>query len=394
MFTARQTLALQGGRPVRTEPLPLHHPSFDGSEIEAAAACLRAGDAGGNGPWSRDLESALARRLGIRRVLATSSCTSALEAALLACGIGPGDEVIVPSFTFVTTANAVVRAGARPVFVDIEPRYCTMDPALVEAAVGPRTKAIVPMHYAGMACRIDELKAVCARRGLLMIEDAAHALNAAFDGRPLGTWGDAGCFSFHQTKDLVCGEGGAVAVASDDALAARLEIVREKGTDRSAFLRGEREKYTWVAAGSSYVLADILAAVAVAQLAKLDGITRRKTELAERLLERLAPLAPRVAVPGVPPRATPNWHLFAVRVEPAQRDWVIQALRAEGIGAAFHYVPLHSSPYAVETFGPPADLPVTDRVAASLLRLPLHASMTARDCEDVANAVEKVLEWI
>jgi len=391
MFIARHTLALQGGRPIRTEPLTLHRPWFDAREAQAAAECLQSGHTGGNGPKGGDLERALEARLGARRVLATTSCTSALEAALLAAGVGPGDDVILPSFTFVTTANAVVRAGARPVFVDIEPRHFTIDPALVDAAVTPRTRAVIPMHYAGMACRVDEIADICARHRLLMIEDAAHALNASFDGRPLGTWGACGCFSFHETKDLVCGEGGAVAVRDDDALVARLEIVREKGTDRSAFARGERDKYTWVGPGSSYVLSDVLAGIALVQLQKLDEITRRKTALAAYLLERLAPLRPSISLPDAPVRSTPNWHLFAVTVDAARRDWIIRALRAEGILAAFHYVPLHSSPFIVETQGAVADLPVTDRVAASIVRLPLHAAMTRQDCDDVADAVEKVL---
>src|SRR6185503_17739884 len=259
-----------------------------------------------------------------------------------------------------------------------------LDPADVERRITPRTRAILPMHYAGMACDIAALEAIAARHGLVVIEDAAHALNATCGTRALGACGALGTLSFHETKDLVCGEGGALVVRDDDAMTFAAEILREKGTDRTAFLRGDRDKYTWVGAGSSYVLSDLLAAVAVVQFEKLAEITRRKTAQAERLIEALTPYRDSVQLPVVPEGCRPNWHLFAVLVDPAQRAWTLQALRAEGVSAAFHYVPLHSAPYAQSSPGiADVDLPVTDRVAASLVRLPLSAAFSNAECEHV-----------
>src|SRR5262245_54411547 len=392
---AKAALALHGGPPVRSERLPLHRPSFGPEELAAVAKCLRTGEVGGDGPRGRELERRLQEFLGVERVLLVTSCTSALETAMMITGMGPGAEVIVPSFTFVSAANAVVRAGARPVFVDIEDRHCNLDPILVAAAVSPATRAVVPVHYAGMATAMEPLLALAQQRGLVIVEDAAHAMNARYRGRPLGALGSLGCLSFHETKDLVCGEGGALVVRDDKALAREAEIVREKGTDRAAFMRGERDKYSWVALGSSYVISDVLAAIALEQFKKVDEITRRKTEHAQFYLERLAPYAGMLRLPAVPEGAVPNWHLFAVQVDPTRRDWMLQALKAEGVSAAFHYVPLHSAPFGVSRGGRPGPLlPVTARVSASLVRLPLFATMTSRDRDDVVAAVDKIAaDW-
>jgi dTDP-4-amino-4,6-dideoxygalactose transaminase len=389
---AGDTLAIDGGRPVRAERLPLHRPWFDEREARAAAEAIASTHVAGDGPRGRELERLLGESLGVRGVLAMNSCTSALEVSLQAAALEPGDEVILPSFTFVSTANAVIRAGGRPVFADIDPITMCLDPADVAKRVTPRTRVLLPMHYAGMACDMPALDALAATHRLQIIEDAAHAVNASAHGRALGAWGALGSISFHETKDVVCGEGGALIVRDDEALLHAAEILREKGTDRTAFLRGERDKYTWVAVGGSYVLSEILAAVAVEQLQKLPEITRRKTAYAERLLAALAPYRALVELPTVPDGCRPNWHLFAVRVDPARRDWVMKALRAEGVGAAFHYIPLHSAPYAREAGLEIAALPITDRVAASLVRLPISAAFTDADCDDVARACAKVFE--
>jgi dTDP-4-amino-4,6-dideoxygalactose transaminase len=313
--------------------------------------------------------------------------------AVVAAGIQPGDEVILPSFTFVSTANAVLRAGARPVFADIDPQTWGLDPADAERRITPRTRAILPVHYAGMSCDLARFDGMARRHGLLMIEDAAHAANASYRGRALGTWGELGALSFHETKDVVCGEGGALLVRDDERLQHRAEILREKGTDRTAFLRGERSKYTWVDVGSSYVLSDLLAAIAVEQVRKLSEITRRKTAFAERLLTALAPYRGLVQLPVVPAECRPNWHVFAVLVSPSRRDWVLSALRAEGVSAAFHYGPLHSSPCAAQSaLIDAAELPITDRVAASLVRLPISAAFDDEDREDVIAACHKVFD--
>ena len=393
MKMTSERLAIEGGQPVRPGLVPLHRPWFDGREQAAVASVLSSSRVAGDGVHGRDLEQRLAAFLGARHVLVVNSCTAALEIAVRVAGLGTGDEVILPSFTFVSTANAVLNGGARPVFADIDPMTLGLDPADVERRITPRTRAILPMHYAGMACDMAALEALAARHGLIVIEDAAHALNATCGTRPLGACGVLGTLSFHETKDLVCGEGGALVVRDDDAMMHAAEILREKGTDRTAFLRGDRDKYTWVGAGSSYVLSDLLAAVAVVQFEKLPEITRRKTAQAERLLEALAPYRDVVQLPVVPQACRPNWHVFAVLVEPSKRAWALQALRAEGVGAAFHYVPLHSAPYAQ---GSPAiaavDLPVTDRVAASLIRLPISASLSDAECEHVIEACVRVFD--
>jgi dTDP-4-amino-4,6-dideoxygalactose transaminase len=391
--TRAGALAIDGGEPVRRQRLPLHKPWFDEREERAFREVLAGTHVAGDGAKGRELESLLRESTGARGVLALNSCTAALEIAVRVAGLGPGDDVIVPSFTFVSTANAVIQSGARPVFADIDPVTRGLDPADVARRITPRTRAILPMHYAGMPCDMAALEAIAAAHNLIVIEDAAHGVNAASGARALGTIGALGALSFHETKDLVCGEGGALLVRDDERYIHAAEIQREKGTDRTAFLRGERDKYTWVAVGSSYVLSDLLAAVAVEQVRKLREITRRKTAYAERLLDGLAPYRGLVELPVVPDGSRPNWHVFAILVDPARRDWVISALKAEGISAAFHYVPLHSSPYARQAPDiDPVELPVTDRVAASLVRLPISATFTDADCDDVLAACRRVFE--
>jgi dTDP-4-amino-4,6-dideoxygalactose transaminase len=336
------------------------------------------------------VEAQLAEKLGVRRVLLTTSCTHALELALLALGIGPGQDVLCPSFTFVSTANAILRVGARPVFADIEPATLGLDVADVERRLTPRTTALLPVHYAGVAPDMDALADLAARRRLRVVEDAAQGLGGTFRGRALGSLGDAGCLSFHETKNITCGEGGALAIDDPD-LAARAEIIREKGTNRSAFLRGEVDKYTWVEEGSSYVLSDILAALLEAQLAKFDEIQARRRRVAASYHEGLAAWAVGKGVvlgPIDDAVRAHSQHLFYLRFpEPGMRDLAMDALRRRGVMATFHYVPLHSSPKgrALDPEGP--DFPVTDRVAATLLRLPLHPRLTDGEVGRVLEAV-------
>jgi dTDP-4-amino-4,6-dideoxygalactose transaminase len=386
-------LAIDGGTPVRAERLPLHRPWFDAREEHAMLAALSGTHVGGAGEHCRQLERLLRDATGARGVLALNSCTAALEIAVQVAGLGAGDEVIVPSFTFVSTANAVIKSGATPVFADIDPVSLCLDPNDVARRVTPKTRAIIPMHYAGMSCDMAALGAIAAAQGLLVIEDAAHAANASCGSRALGAIGALGALSFHETKDLVCGEGGALIVRDDERYLQAAHILSEKGTDRTAFLRGERDKYTWVGVGSSYALSDLLAAVAVEQLRKLPEITRRKTIYAERLLAGLAPYRGFVQLPVATAGCRPNWHIFAILVDPANRDWVIRALKAEGVSAAFHYVPLHAAPYALEAPDiAPVVLPVTDRVAASVVRLPISATFTDADCDDVVAACTRVFD--
>ena len=384
-------LAIDGGAPVRSARLPLSRPWLGPEEAEAAAAAVRAGCGPGDGPECRRAEAVLAEALGVHRALFMSSCTSALEAAILLSGVEHGDDVVLPSFTFVSCANAVIRAGGRPVFADVDPATMNLDPASVERVLTPRTKAVIVVHYAGRISGLDELAALCRRRGIRLIEDAAHALGSRWHDQLAGTIGDFGCFSFHGTKDVVCGEGGAL-VCRNPAETRRAEILREKGTNRSAFLRGEVDKYTWVAEGGSFVAAEVLAAVLRVQLSRLPAILQRKRLLAERLTAALEPASHLVTLPHEWPGMSTSWHLYPVLVPAARRDRILAALQAEGIGATFHYIALHSSPFARDRFGYRADdLPHTLAVSDSLVRLPLFAAMTDADLADVAAAFRKVV---
>jgi dTDP-4-amino-4,6-dideoxygalactose transaminase len=374
----------------RTEgPIAFTRPWFDSHE-EAAVREALAGQTSGDGPFGRRVEARLAALLGASRVLLTTSGTHALELALLSLGIGPGQEVVCPSFTFVSSANAVLRVGARPVFADIEERTLGLDPADVERRLTPRTSALLPVHYAGVAPDMDALLGLARRRGLRVIEDAAQGLCATWRGRALGTLGDAGCLSFHETKNITCGEGGALAVA-DPEVARRAEIAREKGTNRAAFFRGEVDKYTWVAEGSSYVLSDVLASILDAQLDKLARIQALRAEVVRRYREGLGDWAAERGVrlsPELPERGT-NHHIFYLLYpEARQRDAALRSLRGQGILATFHYVPLHSAPHA-RKLGLEGAMPVTDRVAATLLRLPLHPRLTGGEVDRVVAAVRE-----
>jgi dTDP-4-amino-4,6-dideoxygalactose transaminase len=372
-------------------PIQLSETWFDARETERIARALE-GRVAGNGPFGRTVEGRLQKLLGGHRVLLTTSCTHAMELALLALGIGPGQEVICPSFTFVSTANAVLRVGARPVFADIEDHTLGLDPQDVWRRTSARTAALLPVHYAGIAADMDPLLAMARERGLKVIEDAAHGLGASFRGRPLGTLGDAGCLSFHETKNVTCGEGGAL-VVGDPATAERAEVIREKGTNRSAFLRGEVDKYTWVAEGSSYILSDVLAAMLDAQLDKLDEIQSRRARVASRYRAELGPWAQAhgTRLPPVDEARRGNDHLFYLLLPDEEtRDRCLTGLRARGVMAAFHYVPLHSSPHG-RRLGAAGDLPVTERVARTLLRLPLHPRLSEEDVDRVVDAVKHAL---
>jgi dTDP-4-amino-4,6-dideoxygalactose transaminase len=375
--------------PATGRPLALSAPWFDETELARVREAL-AGRTSGDGPFGRRVEARLAELLGVPRVLLTTSCTHALELGLLALGIGQGQEVVCPSFTFVSTANAILRVGASPVLADIEETSLGLDPADAERRLSPRTAAILPVHYAGFAAPMDELLDLARRRNLKVVEDAAQGLGASFRGQPLGALGDAGCFSFHETKNVTCGEGGALAL-QDRNVAERAEIIREKGTNRAAFLRGEVDKYTWVAEGSSYVLSDVLAAILDAQLDKHERIEARRAEIAARYRQGLLRWAETegVRLPAQAPDRATNNHIFhLIFPSEAARDAKQQALRARGVMATFHYVPLHSSPFGRTLPGTRGTFPVSERVAGRLLRLPMHPLLDDADVERVIEAVK------
>jgi dTDP-4-amino-4,6-dideoxygalactose transaminase len=376
-----------------TKCIPFIQPDLSDGDIEAVVTALQANQLGGNGTISRQVQAQLCRLVGVRHTLLVTSCSHALELAMMALGIGPGDEVILPSFAFVTAATAVVRQGARPVFAEIDELTFNLDPDDVTRRITPRTKAIIPVHYAGQGCRMNELMALAHQYGLWVVEDAAQAIGARYDGRPLGTIGHIGCYSFHVTKNVIAGEGGAF-LTNDDVIARRAEIIREKGTNRSAFLRGEVDKYTWVDVGSSFVPSDLLAALLGSQLARLEEITRGRVALWYRYYEGMAELEAKGVLirPGLDPLAEMNGHIYAFRVAPEIRDTVIYRLKAQGIDATFHFVPLHSSPYGQNVLGcRPDALPITQRVATSLVRLPLHTHLAPADIDFILEQLEQVL---
>ena len=373
--------------------IPFCRPFLGLAERLAVLRVLDSGQMGGNGPVGRELEALLENRFGARCALLTSSCSNALEMAVMALNLGPGDEVILPSFSFVTAATSVVRQGVRPVFAEIDEKTFNLDPEDTERRITPQTRAIICVHYAGQGCDMDALSALAHRHGLAIIEDAAQGVGAQFNGRFLGTIGTIGCYSFHVTKNIICGEGGAF-VTNDPAVARKAEIIREKGTDRSRFLRGEVDKYTWVDQGSSFVLSDLLAAVALAQFSRIDEVQELRGRVWWRYQAELTGLANRgdIILPVIDPRAEPNWHIYAFRVRDTQRrDQVLAQLKERGIGATFHFVPLHSSPYGKDVLGcRTEDLPVTERVSASLIRLPIYPDLSQEDQDYIIEALYTV----
>jgi dTDP-4-amino-4,6-dideoxygalactose transaminase len=369
--------------------IPLSRPYLSGREILYLEQAVAEGDLGSDGPYSQGCARLMEERFGIGKVLMTPSCTAALELAVMLCGIGPGDEAILPSFTFVSTANAVARVGARPVFVDIRPDTLNLDESKVEAAITPRTRAIIPVHYAGIGCAMGEIMAVARAHGLRVIEDAAQGVNARVGGRALGAIGDLGAFSFHQTKNFGCGEGGALCV-NDPALAARAEILRDKGTDRAQFLRGEVDKYTWVDVGSSYLPSELACAFLLAQLEVMEEITESRRTADRLYRERLAVLddVGLARLPVVPGDCEANFHNFYLILRRQEvRDSLIDHLRRIGIASAFHYVPLHTAPVGRRLGYGDGDLPVTEDLSRRLVRLPLYAGMTEETVDRVVDGV-------
>ena len=372
-----------------TYRIPLNRLSLTGGEMDNIARSLASGQVGGDGPFTKQCQQLLEQTFAARRVLLTTSCTAALEMAALLCELQPGDEIIMPSYTFASTANAFLLRGARPVFVDIRPDTLNMDETLLEAAITPRTKAIVPVHYAGVGCEMETIVRIATSHGLRVIEDAAQGVNATYRGAYLGTIGDFGTYSFHESKNFVCGEGGAL-VVNHGAFAERAEILREKGTDRARFFRGQVDKYTWVDLGSSYIPADIVAAFLHAQLCHMGDITAARKRIFESYRQALQPLADRglLTLPTIPAECGTNYHMFYVLApDLLTRTALIDHLRKAGILAVFHYVPLHTSPVG-RTLGYTAGtLPVTEWASERIVRLPIFASLSDADLTTVVSEV-------
>lgn len=345
----------------------------------------------GKGPFDDRCARWLEQRTGSARALLTGSCTSALELAVMLAGVGPGDEVILPSFTFVTSASAVALRGGVPVFCDIRRDTLNLDEAAVAAAVTARTRAIMPVHYGGVACDMDAIGSVARDHGLTVIEDAAQGILSSWRGRPLGTLGAMGCLSFHETKNVTCGEGGALLV-NDPALIERAEILQEKGTDRRRFFRGEVDKYSWIEPGSSFLTSEVNAAFLWAQLEAADWITAERLSIWERYHAAFAELEAGglLGRPVIPEGATNNAHMYYLLAASGEaRDKLIADLKADGIQAVFHYVPLHSSPAGLRCGRAAGTQSATDDLSARLVRLPLWVGMSAAEVDHVAAAVAR-----
>jgi dTDP-4-amino-4,6-dideoxygalactose transaminase len=392
VFDRRRTARLRH-QLSRTMQIPFNRPFIAGKELYYIAQAVTLGNIGGDGHFTRECSALLERRFGIHRVLLTPSCTAALEMAAMLCDLGPGDEVIMPSFTFVSTASSVARLGAKPVFVDIRPDTLNIDETLIEDAITERTKAIFVVHYAGVGCEMDRILAIAKGHGLRVVEDAAQGVNSFYNGRALGSIGDIGCYSFHETKNYICGEGGALCLNSPE-LVERAEILRDKGTNRQKFFRGDVDKYTWVDLGSSYVPSEICSAFLYGQLEMLDEISVRRREIYDTYRRSLKPLEAEelLRLPRIPEDCASNWHMFYVLLPTAaQRDEVLEALRAQGIHAVFHYVPLHDSPMGRRYGYRSGDLPVTEDLSARLLRLPMYYEITREQQRAVVEAIVEFL---
>ncbi len=352
--------------------IPFNRPFIVGKELYYMAQAVQNGHLAGDGSFTRKCNTWIEQRFHAKKVLLTHSCTAALEMTALLARVGPGDEVIMPSFTFVSTANAFALRGASIRFVDIRPDTLNMDEQKLEQLITKNTKVIVPVHYAGVACEMKTIMEIAHRHDLLVVEDAAQGVNSSYGDRYLGTIGHLGCFSFHETKNFISGEGGAL-VINDDRFIERAEIVREKGTNRSKFFRGQVDKYTWVELGSSYLPSELIAAFLYAQLEHADEITIRRKSIYDRYAAGLSSLAEKgiLCLPYAPPECSHNAHMFYILVkdEPTRRG-LIEFLKTNNIHSVFHYVPLHTSPMGASYGCRPGSLPVTEDLSERIIRLP------------------------
>lgn len=369
--------------------IPFNRPSLVGHEMSYMAEAVARGHISGDGVFTSKCQDLLQRALNVPAALLTTSCTDALELAALLLNIQPGDEVVVPSFTFVSSVNAFVLRGARPVFVDIRADTLNLDANLLEAAISPRTKAILVVHYAGIGCEMSRIMEIATRHGIAVVEDNAHGLWGKFGGQHLGTFGLFAVQSFHETKNISCGEGGAL-IINDAAQAERAEILRQKGTDRSRFLRGEVDQYTWVDVGSSYAPSDLLAAFLLAQLERKDEIQRTRRRIWERYYSALSDWAVQngARLPVVPAECEHPYHIFYLVLPSAcAQEKLIAHLKSRGVLAVFHYQPLHLSAMGGRFGGTTGQCPVTEAVSGRLLRLPFFFALSEAEQSYVIDAV-------
>ena len=376
-----------------SDRIPFNRPYATGNELAYLTEAQRQGHLSGDGSFTRRCHQWIEQRTGCVKALLTQSCTSALDLAALLLDLEPGDEIIMPSFTFVSTANAFVLRGAVPVFVDIREDTLNLDEKLIEAAITPRTRAIVPVHYAGVSCEMDRIAAIAARHNLAIVEDAAQGVMAGYKGRPLGAIGDIGCFSFHETKNIISGEGGSLLV-NDGDLVQSAEIMREKGTDRGRFFRGEVDKYTWQDVGSSFLPSEITAAFLWAQLEQAERITAERIAIWRRYHEMLAPLEQRGVLrrPVIPPDCQHNGHIYYILLETAEdRARALAELNRNGVNAVFHYVPLHTSPAGMRFGRSAGELTMTTSQSERLIRLPMWLGLSESQQQRACEALRAIL---
>jgi dTDP-4-amino-4,6-dideoxygalactose transaminase len=368
-----------------------NRPTIVGKELYYISQAIHKAHSAGDGSFTQRCHAFLQQALGVPKVLLTTSCTDALEMTALLLNIQPGDEVIVPSFTFVSTVNAFVLRGAKPVFVDVRPDTLNLDETQLERLITPHTKAIVPVHYAGVGCEMDTICAIAQKYGVTVIEDNAHGLFGQYKGRNLGTFGAFATQSFHETKNFICGEGGAL-IVNDPNYIERAEIIREKGTNRSRFFRGQVDKYTWVDVGSSFLPSDILAAFLYAQLEAREEIQAKRRRIWMYYWEALAEWSEthEVRLPIVPAHCDQAYHMFYLLLPSlAERQALIQHLKNHGILSVFHYLPLHLSDMGLHFGGQPGDCPVTEDVSDRLLRLPFYNDLTLADQQFVVDTIKQ-----
>ena len=375
--------------------IDFNRPAFVGSELEYIQDAIHRGMRCGDGIYTKKCSQWMEKEFDVSRVMLTTSCTHALEMAAFLCDIQPGDEVIMPSYTFVSTADAFVLRGAKIVFVDIRPDTMNLDEKLIEQAITPKTKVIVPVHYAGVACEMDTIMDIAHRHGLKVVEDAAQGVDACYKGKALGTIGDFGCYSFHETKNFTMGEGGALLFQKEEYLE-KAESLREKGTDRSKFFRGQVDKYRWMDYGSSYLPSELNAAYLYAQLEAKDKIQKKRMEIYEYYHRNLADLAAegKVEQPYVPQECEHNAHMYYLKVKDMKvRTRLLAYLRENGICSVFHYVPLHSAP-AGQKFGRFAGEDVyTTKESERLLRLPMFYNLDMEDVKRIVDVIHKFQEF-
>lgn len=375
--------------------IPFNKPGLTGNELRYVADAITQGHTAGDGIYTKRCDRFFQERLGVARALLTTSCTHALELAALLLEIKPGDEVIVPSFTFVSTVNAFVLRGAKPVFIDVRPDTLNLDEHLLEGLITSRTKAIVPVHYAGVGCEMDIIGSIAQRHKVAVVEDNAHGLFAKFKGRYLGTFGKMATLSFHETKNVICGEGGSILV-NDETYVERAEILREKGTNRSKFFRGQVDKYTWVDIGSSYLMSDILAAFLYAQLERVEQVSASRKRIWQTYHDQLSNWADEhgVRLPHIPPHCEQPYHMFYLIMPSVEaRGALIDALKARGILSVFHYLPLNASPMGIQAGGSPGQCPVTECISERLLRLPFYNDLSEAEQAEVIDAIRQFKRW-